>query len=142
MWTKTKLSQKDLTGIISLTENKLNPNRSPSRSPSPGSDSSPRLSKRSANLRRSASPSSPNLGSRRGSTNGYEQYQKSLLEVPFCFDYGDPSSDDLSSEWDSDVADPPPKETKVDKIYDKLAPLRLLLLIIKSTSVSSVKEQH
>lgn len=34
---------------------------------------------------------------------GYEQYQKSLLEVPWPPDYGEASSDDLSSEWDSDV---------------------------------------
>lgn len=36
---------------------------------------------------------------------GYAQYQKSLLEVPMPRDYGDASSDDLSSEWDSDVPD-------------------------------------
>lgn len=36
---------------------------------------------------------------------GYEQYQMSLLEVPMPWDYGDASSDDLSSEWDSDVPD-------------------------------------
>lgn len=34
---------------------------------------------------------------------GYVQYQRSLLEVPMPRDYGDASSDDLSSEWDSDV---------------------------------------
>lgn len=59
-------------------------------------------------MRRSASPVSP--GSRRGSgilAAGYEQYQKSLLEVPVSTDYGDASSDDLSSEWDSDVPDVP-----------------------------------
>lgn len=38
---------------------------------------------------------------------GYEQYQKSLLEVPWPpAEYGEASSDDLSSEWDSDVPDP------------------------------------
>lgn len=36
---------------------------------------------------------------------GYDQYQMSLLEVPMPWDYGDASSDDLSSEWDSDVPD-------------------------------------
>jgi len=44
---------------------------------------------------------------------GYEQYQKSLLEVPWPADYGEASSDDLSSEWDSDVPDvptPPPSK--------------------------------
>jgi hypothetical protein len=45
---------------------------------------------------------------------GYEQYQKSLLEVPWPADYGEASSDDLSSEWDSDVPDvPPPPPSKV-----------------------------
>lgn len=34
---------------------------------------------------------------------GYEQYNLSLLHVPMPKDYGEPSSDDLSSEWDSDV---------------------------------------
>ncbi|CAG9835795.1 unnamed protein product [Diabrotica balteata] len=87
-------------------ENTLYPNQSPSRTPSPASDCSPRLGRRGSNFRRSNSPSSPILGSRRGSTTGYEQYQKSLLEVPICIDYGDPSSDDLSSEWDSDVPEP------------------------------------
>lgn len=39
---------------------------------------------------------------------GYEQYQKSLLEVPLHHaEYGEASSDDLSSEWDSDVPEPP-----------------------------------
>lgn len=44
---------------------------------------------------------------------GYESYQKSLLEVPYIAEYGDASSDDLSSEWDSDVPDVPPPKTKV-----------------------------
>jgi len=35
---------------------------------------------------------------------GYAQYSKSLLEVPLPRDYGYASSDDLSSEWDSDVS--------------------------------------
>lgn len=50
---------------------------------------------------RSPSPSTPTL------TPGYEQYRMSLLEVPWCHDYGDASSDDLSSEWDSDVPEQP-----------------------------------
>lgn len=37
---------------------------------------------------------------------GYVQYQLSFLEVPLPKDYGDASSDDLSSEWDSDVPEP------------------------------------
>lgn len=87
------------------TEHPNNLTPSPNRTPSPDSDCSPRFRRRS--LRRSASPVSP--GSRRGSelAPGYEQYQKSLLEVPCSTEYGDASSDDLSSEWDSDVPDVP-----------------------------------
>lgn len=48
-------------------------------------------------LRRSSSPSNGAL------CPGYVQYSKSLLEVPLPRDYGYASSDDLSSEWDSDV---------------------------------------
>lgn len=36
--------------------------------------------------------------------SGYEKYQMSLLEVPMSRDYCDPSSDDLSTDWDSDAA--------------------------------------
>ncbi|KDR18794.1 hypothetical protein L798_06475, partial [Zootermopsis nevadensis] len=43
---------------------------------------------------------------------GYEQYQKSLLEVPCPPDYGEASSDDLSSEWDSDAPDAFPAPSK------------------------------
>lgn len=38
-----------------------------------------------------------------GLSPGYAQYQMDLLEVPMPRDYCDASSDDLSSEWDSDV---------------------------------------
>jgi hypothetical protein len=39
-------------------------------------------------------------------SDGYDQYLKQyLLQVPMPKDYGEPSSDDLSSEWDSDVPD-------------------------------------
>lgn len=97
--------------------NRLSP--SPNRTPSPDSDCSPRFRRRS--LRRSASPVNP--GSRRGSevAPGYEQYQKSLLEVPPSTEYGDASSDDLSSEWDSDVPDIPRSEQpKVRSLKFKL----------------------
>ncbi|BES93066.1 inositol-trisphosphate 3-kinase [Nesidiocoris tenuis] len=41
---------------------------------------------------------------------GYEQYSRSLLDVPVhLVEYGEASSDDLSSEWDSDVPEPPAK---------------------------------
>lgn len=52
-------------------------------------------------------------------SDGYDQYLKQyLLQVPMPKDYGEPSSDDLSSEWDSDVAEnkcnePNCKESKV-----------------------------
>lgn len=48
---------------------------------------------------------SPRQGGGSAGYSGYEQYQMSLLEVPMPRDYGDASSDDLSSEWDSDVPD-------------------------------------
>lgn len=54
---------------------------------------------------------SPRLGSS-SLCPGYEQYQMSLLEVPLPRDYGDASSDDLSSEWDSDVPDRSEQGTK------------------------------
>lgn len=75
---------------------------SPSGSPEP--DASPGA------RRRSLRSPSPSHRSRRKSdvlAPGYEQYQKSLLEVPASTDYGDASSDDLSSEWESDVPDVP-----------------------------------
>ncbi|XP_055716667.1 inositol-trisphosphate 3-kinase A isoform X1 [Phlebotomus papatasi] len=52
--------------------------------------------------RRTPSPSSP-LGA--SLCPGYDQYQMALLEVPMPRDFGDASSDDLSSEWDSDAPD-------------------------------------
>lgn len=47
-----------------------------------------------------------------GLSPGYAQYQMDLLEVPMPRDYGDASSDDLSSEWDSDV-----QETQTPKVF-------------------------
>lgn len=45
-------------------------------------------------------------------SDGYDQYLKQyLLQVPMPKDYGEPSSDDLSSEWDSDVPDNKSNET-------------------------------
>lgn len=92
-------------------DHRLSPSRSyGSRSPSPDTR------RRSPSpFRRSPSPSSRRNGSRRGSTTptGYEMYQKSLLEVPIIHDYGDASSDDLSSEWDSDVPEAPKEQPKV-----------------------------
>lgn len=49
-------------------------------------------------VRRSPSPSAT-------PSPGYDQYQMTLLEVPLPRDYGEASSDDLSSEWDSDAPD-------------------------------------
>lgn len=54
---------------------------------------------------RSPSPRQQNQQQSASLCPGYEQYQMSLLEVPMPWDYGDASSDDLSSEWDSDVPD-------------------------------------
>lgn len=87
-----------------LSEDRLSPNRE-NRSPSPDAWNASRRRSPSP-FRRSISPVNFGDGSRRGSATtptGYEMYQKSLLEVPVSMDYGDASSDDLSSEWDSDV---------------------------------------
>jgi hypothetical protein len=48
------------------------------------------------------------------SQTGYEQYSNSFLKVPLPRDYGDASSDDLSSEWDSDASEL--KSEKVPKV--------------------------
>lgn len=61
---------------------------------------------------RASSPLPPGYGLQTLAT-GYDQYQKSLLEVPWSEDYAEASSDDLSSEWDSDVPEPPPPTQKV-----------------------------
>lgn len=65
---------------------------------------------------------------------GYEQYQKSLLEVPWSHDYGEASSDDLSSEWDSDVPDPPTNTTH--KVPSNVLILSLLPLRSQRSSLS------
>jgi carboxylesterase type B len=53
---------------------------------------------------------------------GYEQFSMSLLTVPMPKDYGEPSSDDLSSEWDSDV----PDNTKTNGTPNKESKVRVL----------------
>lgn len=75
---------------------------------------------------------SPSLNTTTSLSPGYDQYQKSLLEVPMPRDYGDASSDDLSSEWDSDAPDSrrakEPKVIKLFSIYISLClPYRRLL---------------
>ncbi|ENN80545.1 hypothetical protein YQE_01111, partial [Dendroctonus ponderosae] len=60
------------------------------------------------------------MGGRRGSCTGYEQYQKSLLEVPLYAEYGDPSSDDLSSEWESEREEPRKEERGKSSGWRKL----------------------
>lgn len=83
------------------------------------------LRKQFAFIRRSPSPSPyerSNMHTRRqisrllsvGLSPGYAQYQKALLEVPLPRDYGEASSDDLSSEWDSDV----PETQRATKVND------------------------
>lgn len=58
---------------------------------------------------RASSPLPPGYGPQTMSP-GYDQMKMSLLEVPWTEDYTEASSDDLSSEWDSDVPEPaPPK---------------------------------
>lgn len=87
------------------------------RSPSPGPmRMSPKRD--SVSPRRSPSPFRRSPSPMGGSYSGYEQYQKSLLSVPLIPEYGDASSDDLSSEWDSDVPDvaPTPARTVHSKV--------------------------
>lgn len=67
---------------------------------------------------------------------GYEQYQKSLLEVPLLPEYGEASSDDLSSEWDSDVP-----ETPRNKVSQSDSCGFLLDIIISRTKWSPVFPQ-
>lgn len=69
---------------------------------------SPAFRRDSSSPRRSPSPFRRSPSPMGGSYAGYEQYQKDLLSVPLIAEYGDASSDDLSSEWDSDVPDVPP----------------------------------
>lgn len=66
---------------------------------------------------RASSPLPPGYGPETLSP-GYDQMKRSLLEVPWSEDYAEASSDDLSSEWDSDVPDPPPTTHKVILIND------------------------
>lgn len=94
--TVTPLSTSSTTSSSSSASRRhLDPHRSPSGG----------LRKHVLN-RRSPSPLSANDMKRiMGFSHGYEQYQRSFLEVPLPRDYGYASSDDLSSEWDSDVPD-------------------------------------
>lgn len=68
-------------------------------------DSNPYLAKRSNMMGTSSSDNLRKRIATMGLSTGYAQYQMDLLEVPMPRDYGDASSDDLSSEWDSDVQD-------------------------------------
>ena len=75
--------------------------------------SSPSIISHSLPLRQKSHHRLP--GTRNGKiSDGYDQYLKQyLLQVPMPKDYGEPSSDDLSSEWDSDV--PENKNIEVNK---------------------------
>ncbi|CAF4856406.1 unnamed protein product [Pieris macdunnoughi] len=64
---------------------------------------------------RSSSPLPPGYGPPTMSP-GYDQMKSALLDVPWNDDFTEASSDDLSSEWDSDVPEPPPVQPKVTKI--------------------------
>lgn len=61
-------------------------------------------------------------------SDGYDQYLKQyLLQVPMPKDYGEPSSDDLSSEWDSDVTDNKNVETiKESKVKSAFTLVKLI----------------
>lgn len=81
--------------------NHHNNSQSPESSTTPSS--SPSINSHSLPLKQKTHRS----GARNGKvSDGYDQYLKQyLLQVPMPKDYGEPSSDDLSSEWDSDVPD-------------------------------------
>lgn len=66
---------------------------------------------------RASSPLPPGYGPQTMSP-GYDQMKMSLLEVPWREDdFTEPSSDDLSSEWESDVPEPVrPKVNIIDRI--------------------------
>lgn len=64
---------------------------------------------------RASSPLPPGYGPPTLSP-GYDQMKTSLLEVPWNEDFTEASSDDLSSEWDSDVPEPPRPTQKVISI--------------------------
>ncbi|XP_026752724.1 inositol-trisphosphate 3-kinase A isoform X2 [Galleria mellonella] len=68
---------------------------------------------------RASSPLPPGYGPQTLSP-GYDQMKRSLLEVPWNEDYTEASSDDLSSEWDSDVPEPPPPIPKQSERWRKL----------------------
>ncbi|KAJ0176218.1 hypothetical protein K1T71_008392 [Dendrolimus kikuchii] len=68
---------------------------------------------------RSSSPLPPGYGPQTMSP-GYDQMKISLLDVPWDGDYTEASSDDLSSEWDSDVPEPPPPIHKQSEKWRKL----------------------
>uniref|UniRef100_A0AAR5Q609 Kinase n=1 Tax=Dendroctonus ponderosae TaxID=77166 RepID=A0AAR5Q609_DENPD len=118
---KLGLDLGDLENAKRKNDFNLHTSRSPSPIASPRA--SPRSGKRRFSFRRSRSPgtpTSPSMGGRRGSCTGYEQYQKSLLEVPLYAEYGDPSSDDLSSEWESEREEPRKEERGKSSGWRKL----------------------
>ena len=64
-----------------------------------------------------------------GNKGGYAQYEKSFLQVPILKDYGEASSDDLSSEWDSDQT-----ETKTNNNESKVS-FRIYIKYLTCTSL-------
>lgn len=62
------------------------------------------------------------------SSAGYDQYMKQYLQIPMPSDYGEPSSDDLSSEWDSDVPDNKSSETNKESKVRRLTLFTLCLI--------------
>lgn len=68
---------------------------------------------------------------------GYDQYLKQyLLQVPMPSDYGEPSSDDLSSEWDSDVPDN--KNSEANK-ESKVRQMTLFVTLLNNNTTLVVK---
>lgn len=83
--------------------------------------------------------------SSRSLQSGYDKFQMSLLSIPMPKDYGDPSSDDLSSasEWDSDANDKvnnnsTNKEVKV-RIFTNFVTHRKVVIISMGVDTNDLK---
>uniref|UniRef100_A0A0K8W6K4 Uncharacterized protein n=1 Tax=Bactrocera latifrons TaxID=174628 RepID=A0A0K8W6K4_BACLA len=70
---------------------------------------------------------------------GYTQYSKSFLEVPLPRDYGYASSDDLSSEWDSDV---PTMSASRGQTQTKKVNMKILDGLLRKLALPKLLPQH
>jgi hypothetical protein len=134
--TKRSLDMQRKISLSKLKEEKKENTNSPASPESTESSPSPIINSHSIPPRHRNS----RFGSMKNgkADGGYDQYLKQyLLQVPMPSDYGEPSSDDLSSEWDSDVPDNKNSETnKESKVRQMTLSLSLsLVLLITSRRV-------